>query len=588
MSGNPYGCHICQTVLLTKVDLDKHLRLHARTPVSFKKSGGVRRKPGHPGVRNTGNREFKCKICKDYFLEEATLQHHLKLVHNKKVGELYHCQRCPAVLYHRDDYNVHMRLHSIPVANLESRPESKFVPPKPKKDQLPAKGPYVCTYCGKVLNFRSSLVIHERTQHGHDGDGEDLERPYVCETCGKGFTSKANMELHSRIHNRSQPFHCDSCHEGFLTRKELMAHARSHDKVMSFKCQYCGKTFAHKIPMLRHERTHTGGKMDVFECGSCDKRYTTKHALLYHMEKHAHNCGMKNPWHISEGISPKTHPATLLFNIIALPQTSTKRKQLFIYLPLELILGKDGLSLASSRPTMSETFECAHCRTTLLTELDLRNHERLHQRHPPTTPPSQLWQASPKIVKVNQTSIRCQMCTDRFPTPKELQRHCRQEHPEHERSDIFSCHFCPAVLFHQSDLATHERLHQVPIDQFSTAPPADQVSKFVAPKTHKKRSTEKGPFICAYCGKMLTTRSSFVIHERTHTGEIPERPFVCETCGKGFTSKCNMLLHSRIHSQETPLTCQTCELTFRTKRELVVHGRSHKAGLQMPVLPRDL
>lgn len=227
---------------------------------------------------------------------------------------------------------------------------------------------------------------------------------------------------------------------------------------------------------------------------------------------------------------------------------------------------------------MSETFECSHCRTTLLTELDLRNHERLHKRHPPTTPPTQLWKASPKVVKVNQTSIRCQMCTDRFTSPKDLQRHCRQKHPDHERSDIFSCHFCPAVLFHESDLATHERLHQVPVDQFSTAPPSDQVSKFVAPKTQKKRSVEKGPFICAYCGKMLTTRSSFVIHERTHTGEIPERPFVCETCGKGFTSKCNMLLHSRVHSQETPFSCETCLLTFRTRRELVVHIRSHKEG----------
>jgi hypothetical protein len=66
---------------------------------------------------------------------------------------------------------------------------------------------------------------------------------------------------------------------------------------------------------------------------------------------------------------------------------------------------------------------------------------------------------------------------------------------------------------------------------------------------------------CEGCDKTFKHKSRFIVHDRTHTRDMP---FRCDICNKGFPT--NSLLrchHRRIHLGERPFKCDECTKTFR-------------------------
>jgi len=92
--------------------------------------------------------------------------------------------------------------------------------------------------------------------------------------------------------------------------------------------------------------------------------------------------------------------------------------------------------------------------------------------------------------------------------------------------------------------------------------------------------------VCRYCGKVFHWKQSWVIHERTHTGE---KPYSC-ACGKAFSQKANMNTHAKqckqakaIHNGKTnifEMKCSLCPKMFTSKKALDSHKlKSHPGSL---------
>uniref|UniRef100_A0A672FV07 C2H2-type domain-containing protein n=1 Tax=Salarias fasciatus TaxID=181472 RepID=A0A672FV07_SALFA len=74
------------------------------------------------------------------------------------------------------------------------------------------------------------------------------------------------------------------------------------------------------------------------------------------------------------------------------------------------------------------------------------------------------------------------------------------------------------------------------------------------------------------CGETVGTKSSVLVHMRTHT---VEKPYLCEACGKSFSQRSNLLTHMRIHSGAKPYLCETCGTSFSARSNFLRHMKIH-------------
>lgn len=145
---------------------------------------------------------------------------------------------------------------------------------------------FKCSYCGKYFKL---LYYLDRHLVKHTG-----EKKYQCDECPQLFAYKQDLPRHKKIHRNDRVLlECSdpSCEKSFTTKHALIVHEESHGE--DFVCDLCGKTFVTKQRLKTHTvKAHTK-EFSLF-CDKCGKGYQDKErnrSFKIHTEK----CGFKEP-----------------------------------------------------------------------------------------------------------------------------------------------------------------------------------------------------------------------------------------------------------------------------------------------------
>ena len=124
---------------------------------------------------------------------------------------------------------------------------------------------------------------------------------------------------------------------------------------------------------------------------------------------------------------------------------------------------------------------------------------------------------------------------------------------------------CGEAFIGKSTFVQHQRVHS-----------GEQCDKSFNEKNHlvQNQRIHKGVKVrvCTECDRTFTNKNSFAYHQRIHTGE---NPFVCTVCNKAFKLESGLSRHRRIHTGEKPFVCTLCGMAFNLKCNLVEHTRRH-------------
>uniref|UniRef100_A0A8D8TN88 Zinc finger protein 585B n=3 Tax=Cacopsylla melanoneura TaxID=428564 RepID=A0A8D8TN88_9HEMI len=180
-------------------------------------------------------------------------------------------------------------------------------------------------------------------------------------------------------------------------------------------------------------------------------------------------------------------------------------------------------------------FPCALCYKRFLNNSRLEAHMRTH------------------------TGVRdatCGLCFQSFYSKADLVRHMKGIHLN-IRS--FTCHLCNKGFFRKSHLKEHVSTVHVQMT-------ADEDDDGAA----------QGSYQCRYCKESFPSRTTWLSHERSHSGTEEQRA-LCMVCGKTFSRPSSLKKHLEKHNGPPSLKCPYCERPFyhlsSYKRHLYIHNR---------------
>ena len=110
-------------------------------------------------------------------------------------------------------------------------------------------------------------------------------REVPCTLCDKMFIDEAASRKHLKtVHFKVKNFHCPHCDKSFSQRNKLTYHVRTHSGEKPFSCPECGRAFSLLWNLKTHLRTHTGEK--PYSCEICGRKFTQKQNMTSHMTTH--------------------------------------------------------------------------------------------------------------------------------------------------------------------------------------------------------------------------------------------------------------------------------------------------------------
>jgi len=184
----------------------------------------------HTSVNAVMLANFKCKRCGSTFMENTSLQAHLRsspkcAAANPQVFKCYKCLQLFSELY---QLQQHIRRHE------EMRDSRQCAP----SNQIPL------SHIIQHIHRRQTLIEVSSENHSVQGN--------TCDYYGRSFLTEESLQQHICTHTGEKPFKCENCGKSFNRSGVLQRHIRTHTGDKPFKCEYCGKSFNHNSSLCKH------------------------------------------------------------------------------------------------------------------------------------------------------------------------------------------------------------------------------------------------------------------------------------------------------------------------------------------------
>ncbi|XP_050101634.1 zinc finger protein 665-like [Anopheles aquasalis] len=232
-----FTCRICNYELVDTIGLERHQQKHeppggflcsvCKAPFTSPQARNEHKSQAHP--------VYRCRLCKESFLDEAQFQAHHKTVH---------------------------------------------VEPTEGSNG----GTLSCRSCGTHFRTTFQLRVHLESKCG-------TKKHFQCDICQRYYSSQASLGVHRGLHQAKKSHLCDTCGASFYNRGQLKVHERVHTGDKPFKCNKCGKAFSHRESLVTHSSLHSGIKPYV--CTHCNDQFSCKGNLIKHLQRRPLTCGRK-------------------------------------------------------------------------------------------------------------------------------------------------------------------------------------------------------------------------------------------------------------------------------------------------------
>ncbi|KAJ9596802.1 hypothetical protein L9F63_012183, partial [Diploptera punctata] len=249
-------------------------------------------KSSKKGQHNNKN-QVNCPLCGKLYRWRSNMLRHRRQECGKEPQ--YQCPYCLKKTKQKGNLMMHIKGHmflSILVSKDFSLYTSlnligKNIPQQifQSKQKIEEPGAYICSGCGKLYKWRTSMLKHKRQECGK-------EPQFQCPYCPKKTKQKGNLMQHIKsIHATFEGFmvydvySITSIFSQITTDREdmqLLFPPTQQQSAGDHVCTKCGRRYRQYSSLWRHY-TYECGKDPQFQCPFCPHRATQKVSLKKHI-----------------------------------------------------------------------------------------------------------------------------------------------------------------------------------------------------------------------------------------------------------------------------------------------------------------
>ena len=477
------------------------------------------------------HKNFRCKICDQFFFEEIDLNLHIESFHQ--------CQ-----IQAQKFEDLEFKNHSSPKKR-KSNHEDYSPNKKQKVENSPSKeAKFHCEKCGKGFKSPLGFKLHqEKTCKGMEENSDQNPGQILkCPSCQNEFASRFSLKIHQKSGKCAKPKKslkckveiCPICSEQRTQLATHLVYAHNH-------CRVCDLTLETKDLYTKHmeeEHSKVGGeKNSQYRCKKCDKGFKTINGLNIH--QNGQICDSYTPCQDQTSCS-----------LIGETKSHFKCKSCQKCFSSNAI--DDHIKRSGCGNSTREKVICYICSKDVL---HLNSHLQNIHNH-------------------------CTICDSTLPDPEAFQTHMLVVHSktwEKFKLKKSQCKECGRVV---SDMDLHRKLMHNYCSKCKITLP-DPAAYLLHLKVVHNSSTV---YLCDHCEKNFNNMNELQEHLKTQH-DVGKARFYCETCGKSFSGAQILKDHVlREHTErQQEWSCDLCPKTYKLKRALKQHiKRNHTEGNKEP------